>query len=254
MSVKSYPLIDRQSLAFVSKYLEIGEPDGRKAAKEVFGTASRAVTYLTNPNIVAAIREAEGPEPQLRSLAITPEEHRFIDTYLETLDNAKTAEKLGMPKNVVDAILRRPGVVNEIELRLREVRLNSIIRAEEVLEELAIIGFSNITDYCSFDHDTVIVKRSSEMMNTQAISEVVNTKEGVKIKLHNKLQALDSLAKFMGLYKEKVEVTGKDGGAIKIESPIESINQKLDQMFANKQALDLIRKEKENDPGNNDGE
>ena len=40
----------------------------------------------------------------------------------------------------------------------------------------------------------------------------------IKFKLHDKLNALEKLGKHVGMFKEKVEVTGADGGPVQTVS------------------------------------
>lgn len=40
------------------------------------------------------------------------------------------------------------------------------------------------------------------------------TKDGVEVKMHDQLKALDNVAKHLGMFIERAEVTGKDGGPI----------------------------------------
>jgi len=43
---------------------------------------------------------------------------------------------------------------------------------------------------------------------------VKDTQHGVEVKMHSKMGALDNLAKHLGMFPNKVELTGKDGGPI----------------------------------------
>lgn len=45
----------------------------------------------------------------------------------------------------------------------------------------------------------------------------VSTVTKIKYKLHPKIKALDSLAKFLGMFVDKVEVTGQGGGPVQVE-------------------------------------
>jgi phage terminase small subunit len=49
-----------------------------------------------------------------------------------------------------------------------------------------------------------------------AVSEVKQTKDGVAIKFHSKTAALEMLARYFGMSKEKLEITGANGGAIQV--------------------------------------
>lgn len=80
------------------------------------------------------------------------------------------------------------------------------VTQERVLEELARIAFTDQTDLVSWDKDgKVTVKESSELTDATkaAITEVVETKAGVRVKLADKQAALTTLAKHLGLLQEK---------------------------------------------------
>jgi hypothetical protein len=75
----------------------------------------------------------------------------------------------------------------ELARLLAERGRRTDITADRVLTEYARIGFADFTDYG----------------------------EG-QFKLADKLHALDSVAKHLGMFTERHEVTGKDGGPIAI--------------------------------------
>eukprot|EP00456_Euglypha_rotunda_P042666 TRINITY_DN33316_c0_g1_i10.p1 TRINITY_DN33316_c0_g1~~TRINITY_DN33316_c0_g1_i10.p1 ORF type:complete len:218 (+),score=49.37 TRINITY_DN33316_c0_g1_i10:26-679(+) len=49
-----------------------------------------------------------------------------------------------------------------------------------------------------------------------AISEVAQTQHGIKIKFHDKKAALTDLGKMLGMFVDKVEHTGKNGGPVEM--------------------------------------
>ena len=51
-----------------------------------------------------------------------------------------------------------------------------------------------------------------------AICEIRKTKDGLSIKMHDKRAALVDLGRYLGMFVDKTEVTGKDGGAVKFET------------------------------------
>lgn len=83
------------------------------------------------------------------------------------------------------------------------------VTAERVTAELAKIAFANPTDVMEWGEDGVTVKASSELKPEEAaaIQEVteIPVKDGpsiVRIKMAPKKEALDSLAKILGMHKE----------------------------------------------------
>lgn len=132
-----------------------------------------------------------------------------------------------------ESIMKR---VDEITAKVNERVMDSLsITKERVAAELAKIAFQDIrravkwgpTQYTKEMVDgTLVVSSGVTLVDSDeldpdtaaAVSEVANTREGVKIKMHDKRAALMDLAKLMGFITEKHEHTGKDGGPIQTES------------------------------------
>lgn len=120
----------------------------------------------------------------------------------------------------------------EIQERVAEITGKAAERAEiskaRVLEELAKIGFANMADYMRAGKDGDPYLDFSELTRDQAAALVEVTvedfKDGrgeaardvrrVKFKLADKRAALVDIGKHLGMFVEKHEHTGKDGGPI----------------------------------------
>lgn len=110
------------------------------------------------------------------------------------------------------------------------------ITAEMVLREYAKLGFSNITDYLSVEEREVVVDKSDEgapitervqsvqIFDTstvdpekmRAVAEIKQTKDGIALKLHDKKGALDSIARHLGMFNDKMELAGSGGGPLQV--------------------------------------
>lgn len=78
------------------------------------------------------------------------------------------------------------------------------ISKERVLKEFARVAFSDISDVIEFSGNEIMLKDMGRMSKRTlaAISEVaVNASGSIKVKMHPKLDALDKLARYLGLYK-----------------------------------------------------
>lgn len=117
--------------------------------------------------------------------------------------------------------LRKPKIKEELD-KLRIERLNSAyLSTEDILQKYIDIAFADITEYVKFGRrqvempdghrivNYVDLNESSEVDGT-IITEVSQGKDGVKVKLADKMRALDFLAKNMGLLsfdiKEKLYI------------------------------------------------
>jgi phage terminase small subunit len=118
----------------------------------------------------------------------------------------------------------------EVKARVDEIlsaaAKNTGITAERVLSELAKIAFADIRKAVKWGNGVVIrdgetgeehvvndvALIASDVIDdgtAAAISEVSKTKDGIKLKMHDKQRALELLGKNLGILKEKIEHTGE---------------------------------------------
>jgi phage terminase small subunit len=107
----------------------------------------------------------------------------------------------------------------------------STIEATRVLTELAKLAFANMADYMRVGPGGDPVLDFSKLTRDQAAALVEVTVEDyldgrgedarqvrrVKFKLASKLLALELLGKHLGLFKDRVEHTGRDGGPVEVK-------------------------------------
>jgi len=119
-----------------------------------------------------------------------------------------------------------------IQARIAEMKdalaVRTTITQQKVLEELAKIGFANYGDFVEIDADGKTTVDVNKLTKDQlaAISEmqVETTKDGrqrVRVKLHDKRAALVDIGKHLGMFREKIEVSGPNGGPIQTQNAIE---------------------------------
>lgn len=110
--------------------------------------------------------------------------------------------------------LKNPKIKAYITQLLEEREKRTNITTDKVLKELAKIGFANITDVAEVVTDSTGKKQNIIIHNTEdlaeqdlaAIAEIKEGKEGVSVKMHDKLKALDSIARHLGMYNDKLNV------------------------------------------------
>ena len=123
-----------------------------------------------------------------------------------------------------------PSAKNAARLRKNEgisIRIEELLRVaaekvgaslERTLEEMVRLAYSDIGLAVDWTGAMVTLKDSSALPPEvrAAVSEVKQTKDGVAIKFHSKTAALEMLARYFGMSKEKLEITGANGGAIQV--------------------------------------
>lgn len=73
---------------------------------------------------------------------------------------------------------------------------------QQVLEELAAIGFAKATDFMAVENGELIVRDTRKMPKKlrAAVASIEKAPGGVKLKLYDKLKALELMGKFLGLF------------------------------------------------------
>ena len=158
-----------------------------------------------------------------QDIPLTPFQERFcqeytssgnaVESYKKVCQTRKRAVTHSYCQQRALQLMRYPKVkarVIELQADLKE---RNKVTADNIVKEMARLALSNMGKVASWDAEKITLKNSDEIDDDTmaAISEISQTKDGVKAKFYDKLGALNSLAKIMGMHREQVELTGKDG-------------------------------------------
>jgi phage terminase small subunit len=125
---------------------------------------------------------------------LTAKQQRFIGEYLIDLNATQAAIRAGYSAKTAGQIgdenLKKPEIAEAVAARQAVISQKLEVTQERVVAELAKIGFSDVRRL--FDDGRLWDKRA----------------------------ALVDLGKHLGMFKERVELTGKDGNAIEIEQKV----------------------------------
>ena len=148
---------------------------------------------------------------------MTKKQKIFADEYLIDL-NATRAYKVAYPSIKKDEIaavngsklLRNTKVADYIQKRMQDRQKRTEITQDRVLEELAAIAFARATDFAEIKGGCVIIKDTSGLSEQQikAIAGIKEGKFGIELKLNDKEKALELLGRHLGMFKDRVEVSG----------------------------------------------
>lgn len=80
----------------------------------------------------------------------------------------------------------------------------ALVPAERILKELFRIAFSNIKDYINVENGVVTMRNIEDISEeaAAAIAAIDIMRDGVRIKLHDKMNALTTLSKWAGLLRD----------------------------------------------------
>ena len=151
-------------------------------------------------------------------MALTPKQKLFVDEYLVDL-NATRAYKVAYPRVKNDDVaapaaarlLRNVKVADYIEERMQERKKRTEVTQDRVIEELAAIAFARATDYAEVIDGMVNIRDTEELTENQvrAIAGIKEGKFGIELKLNDKEKALELLGRHLGMFKDKMEVSGQ---------------------------------------------
>lgn len=154
-------------------------------------------------------------------MALTKKQKLFCEEYLIDLNATQAAIRAGYSVNSAREIgsenLTKPDIRAYIDKALAERSKRTGINADRVVQELAKIALLNITDVVNADDATL--KSNANREDTAAILSVkvktIPTENGEiverEIKMNDKIKALELLGKHLGMFKDKVELSGELG-------------------------------------------
>lgn len=151
-------------------------------------------------------------------MPLTAKQERFVEEYLVDLNATHAARRAGYGKKGAHTagfrLLRHVEVQAQITKKRKQLTRRTEVSAERVINELALLAFSNMQDYMRVTSDGSPYVDLSDMTREQAaaLSEVTidEYKDGrgedgrevrrVKAKLSDKRAALVDLGKHLGLF------------------------------------------------------
>ena len=146
---------------------------------------------------------------------MTQKQKRFIEEYLIDLNATQAAIRAGYSPDTAQQTgsenLSKPVIRTCIDRAMAERSKRTGVNAERVVQELAKIAFVNAAEV--IDPKTATVKEDALPEDTAAIQSVkVKTfgEDGLEreIKMADKIKALELLGKHLGMFKDKLELSG----------------------------------------------
>ena len=158
---------------------------------------------------------------------MTPKQKRFVEEYLVDLNATQAAIRAGYSERTAysqgQRLLKNVEIQKAMSVAMENRSSATEITAEKVLTELARIAFSDHSGIVKYEKGRVVVTETEKLNEDQrrVISELsqVDTNAGtsIKVKLYDKQKALELLGRHLGLFPNKVEMSGPGGGPIKTE-------------------------------------
>lgn len=163
----------------------------------------------------------------VKSDELTDKQLLFAREYLIDKNATQAAIRAGYSVKTADAIgkenLRKPRIQVEIQKGLDAALERADVSVDRIANEFAKVAFADMGSFLRYNTDTYeltdemgnpdvrtvqnIVMRPSEEVDTSVIQEVSISKDGTfKFKLHDKLKALDALARWQQMFIDRTQV------------------------------------------------
>jgi phage terminase small subunit len=158
-----------------------------------------------------------------------PREERFVTLYVENPNGTQAAIAAGYsPRSahtIAHRLLKRGKIKDAIARRNAELMVELDFTPQRIVREIAKVAGVNMADFVSIDDegnphvDLSGVKRRQLAAVGSVEGPIVDAEgrlvKAPKIRTHDKLRALDMLARMAKLYPaERLEHTGTDGGPL----------------------------------------
>lgn len=156
---------------------------------------------------------------------MTQKQKRFIEEYLIDLNATQAAIRAGYSPDTAQQTgsenLSKPVIRAQIDRAMAERSKRTGVNAERVLQELAKIGFADVTDFVTIEGRSVKVKTTDQMPRDKlgAIAGIKEGANGIEIKLNDKEKALELIGRHLGMWNDKVELSGE----VKTNNPYEGL-------------------------------
>ena len=141
-------------------------------------------------------------------MKLTNKQIRFCKEYIVDHNGEKAALRAGYSaggaRTRASELLTNSNITNFIAELEKDIEKSNKVTIEKTLNELSCIAFSNVTDYLEVKKDSITLTDWTELSKdkTAAIESIHLTKDGYRIKLYNKPQALEMIGKYLGMFSE----------------------------------------------------
>lgn len=160
---------------------------------------------------------------------MTDKQKRFVEEYLIDLNATQAAIRAGYSPDTAEQIghqqLKKTSVANAIAIEQAKRSKRTGVSQDRVVRELAKIAFANLPDIVntfdgsvipSADRDDLACIQSIKVKQTESMTER-------EVKLADKTRALELLGKHLGMFKDRLEVSGLEEEKSKLGLIIEQM-------------------------------
>ena len=143
---------------------------------------------------------------------------RFVNEYLIDFNAAAAAKRAGYKAHSAGSqgprLLENEKVRSYLKKQIDKRAKRTEITADRVLQEIANIAFANSDDFVRIEEGkfgkTVKILASKDIPEDKkaAVAGVKEGANGIEVKLNDKVKALELVGKHLGMFNDKLDVSG----------------------------------------------
>ncbi len=164
-------------------------------------------------------------------MALSDKQRRFVEEYMVDLNATQAAIRAGYSLNTAHSIgsenLTKPEIQKAIQEKQKELSEATNISAKRILEEYAKIAFSDVRELFTPDNNLYDIRQLDDS-TAGAIASVeidalnvqgMQVGETKKVKMYNKLTALEALGKHLGIFEKDNKQKAAEGAVTIFQLP-----------------------------------
>lgn len=146
-------------------------------------------------------------------MELTRRQEQFVCHYLVDLNATQAAIRAGYStktaRQMGARLLTNADIAEAVEKAMQERAERTKITQDEVMRELARIGFSDMSKFARWGPRGVTLVHNNHLPEgvSRVVQEVSQSKQGLKFKLHDKVTALRLLGQHLGMW-DKIPDSG----------------------------------------------
>lgn len=269
----------KKLLKDIAAELEVSDTQVRKWKNQdkwddlMNGNVTNAKGNVTKQKKVKREKPIPSLDELIDEIGMSEKQRLFCIYYVKSFNATQSAIKAGYAHNSAHVegsrLLRNAKVIDEVRRLKGEMRQGVFIDAMDILDKYIKIAFADISDYATFGKKEVpligafgpikdedgneltheinyVDFKESTMVDGTIITEVKQGKDGISVKLADKMKALEKLSLYFDLFpdnfKRKIDeqklaiahhkVFGANDEEYENDGFIEALNGKVDEIWS----------------------
>ncbi len=145
---------------------------------------------------------------------LSPQQDLFCQEYIKDYNAGAAAVRAKYSKKSAYSIgsehLKKPKILKRIDHYKQQHLNNADVTVEGIINELKALGYADLTQIFADKKGTVYLDDIRKLPGPvrRAIKSFEMGKDGLKVKFHSKEKSLELLGKYLGMFRENINING----------------------------------------------